>query len=62
MWYADEVSVDVVYARVEEFRREFGPQWTPAPLLAEIGKSGGTFARPGAAARDGAVKGELVNA
>ncbi|HEY1978152.1 MAG TPA: 3-hydroxyacyl-CoA dehydrogenase NAD-binding domain-containing protein [Candidatus Baltobacteraceae bacterium] len=56
MWYADEVGVDTVYAKVEEFAREFGPQWTPAPLLAEIAKSGGTFAKHTAATK------ELVNA
>ncbi|HTX58552.1 MAG TPA: 3-hydroxyacyl-CoA dehydrogenase NAD-binding domain-containing protein [Verrucomicrobiae bacterium] len=44
MWYADEVGVEKVYARIEQFRSEFGPQWTPSPLLAEIAKSGGTFA------------------
>ena len=56
MWYADDVGVDTVYARVEEFAREYGPQWTPAPLLAEIAKSGGTFAKYTAATK------ELVNA
>jgi 3-hydroxyacyl-CoA dehydrogenase len=62
MWYADEVGVDVVYARVEEFRRDFGPQWAPSPLLAEIAKSGSTFARSTSLSRNGASKGELVNA
>jgi 3-hydroxyacyl-CoA dehydrogenase len=45
MWYADEVGVDTVYARIEAFRREFGPQWSPSKLLVRIAKSGGTFAR-----------------
>ncbi|HZY99373.1 MAG TPA: 3-hydroxyacyl-CoA dehydrogenase NAD-binding domain-containing protein [Candidatus Baltobacteraceae bacterium] len=44
MWYADETGVDTVFAKIEEFARQFGPQWTPAPLLAEIAKSGGKFA------------------
>jgi 3-hydroxyacyl-CoA dehydrogenase len=44
MWYADEVGVDKVYARIQEFRKEFGPAWEPAPLLAQIAKSGGKFA------------------
>jgi 3-hydroxyacyl-CoA dehydrogenase len=44
MWYADEVGVDVVCARIAQFRDEFGPQWTPAPLLTEIAARGGTFA------------------
>ncbi len=56
MWYADAVGVDVVRARVEQFRNEFGPQWTPAPLLAQIAARGGTFAR-----HDDAAK-EFVNA
>ncbi len=56
MWYADEVGVDTVFAAVEAFAREFGPQWTPAPLLAEIAKSGGSFAKYTAAGK------ELVNA
>src|SRR5581483_8082260 len=45
MWYADEVGVDTVYARLKQFREEFGPHWTPAPLLASIAEKGGTFAR-----------------
>jgi len=45
MWYADEVGVDTVYARVKEFAAALGPQWTPAPLLASIASSGGTFAQ-----------------
>ncbi len=44
MWYADEVGVDTVFERVKEFRDAFGPQWTPAPLLASIAEKGGTFA------------------
>jgi 3-hydroxyacyl-CoA dehydrogenase len=44
MWYADQVGVDKVLARIAEFRAEFGPGWEPAPLLVEIGKRGGTFA------------------
>ncbi len=45
MWYADTIGVDVIRARVEQFHNEFGPQWTPAPLLAQIAARGGTFAR-----------------
>ncbi len=45
MWYADEVGVDTVYERIKEFREQFGPQWTPAPLLASIAEAGGTFAQ-----------------
>jgi 3-hydroxyacyl-CoA dehydrogenase len=65
MWYADEIGVDTVFARVTEFERTFGPQWKPAPLLAEIARTGGKFAThaSGAAnAAQGDSKGELVNA
>ncbi|MEO6834714.1 MAG: 3-hydroxyacyl-CoA dehydrogenase NAD-binding domain-containing protein [Candidatus Tumulicola sp.] len=48
MWYADEIGVGRVYARVGEFAEAFGPQWTPAPLLAAIAARGGTFADHGA--------------
>ncbi|MBV8246341.1 MAG: enoyl-CoA hydratase/isomerase family protein [Candidatus Eremiobacteraeota bacterium] len=44
MWYADEVGVKSVYDDVLRFQKEFGDQWRPAPLLAEIAQSGGTFA------------------
>jgi 3-hydroxyacyl-CoA dehydrogenase len=47
MWYADEAGTAAVYARVLEFAAAFGPQWTPAPLLAEIAAGGGTFASRG---------------
>jgi 3-hydroxyacyl-CoA dehydrogenase len=40
MWYADQVGVENVYARILEFRREFGAQWTPAPLLVEATANG----------------------
>ena len=33
MWYADTVGLKKVYERVSEFRRRFGEQWEPAPLL-----------------------------
>jgi 3-hydroxyacyl-CoA dehydrogenase len=55
MWYADEIGVDRVYARIVEFAEEFGPQWTPSSLLAAIAEKHGTFARTPAAE-------ELVNA
>ncbi|MHB8194986.1 MAG: 3-hydroxyacyl-CoA dehydrogenase NAD-binding domain-containing protein [Vulcanimicrobiaceae bacterium] len=44
MWYADEVGVKKVYERILEFRRELGPQWEAAPLLAEFAAKNGTFA------------------
>ena len=52
MWYADEVGVPTVYATVERFREEFGPQWTPAPLLAKIAATGGTFGAQVAAPKE----------
>jgi 3-hydroxyacyl-CoA dehydrogenase len=45
MWYADEIGVANVLARIQEFKKEFGPAWEPAPLLAQIAQSGGTFAK-----------------
>jgi 3-hydroxyacyl-CoA dehydrogenase len=45
MWYADEIGVANVLARIQEFRKEFGPAWEPAPLLVQIAQSGGTFAK-----------------
>jgi 3-hydroxyacyl-CoA dehydrogenase len=44
MWFADEIGVDNVYGRIQEFEATFGPQWKPAPLLAEIAAGHGTFA------------------
>ncbi len=55
MWYADEIGVDRVYARIVQFAEELGAQWTPSPLLAAIAEEHGTFARMKAAE-------ELVNA
>jgi 3-hydroxyacyl-CoA dehydrogenase len=45
MWYADEVGVANVYARILEFEAAFGPQWKPSAMLAEIGKHRGSFAK-----------------
>ncbi|MBV9056680.1 MAG: enoyl-CoA hydratase/isomerase family protein [Candidatus Eremiobacteraeota bacterium] len=36
MWYADEVGLDRVYARIREFESQFGPQWKPSALLAKM--------------------------
>jgi 3-hydroxyacyl-CoA dehydrogenase len=44
MWYADELGVDRVYARIVQFAEEFGPQWSPSSLLAAIAEKHGTFA------------------
>jgi 3-hydroxyacyl-CoA dehydrogenase len=45
MCYADTVGLKTVLARIEEFRARHGADlWSPAPLLAELAESGGTFA------------------
>jgi 3-hydroxyacyl-CoA dehydrogenase len=44
MWYADTVGLGEVYRRVEEFHRQHGELWTPAPLLTRLAHEGGTFA------------------
>ena len=45
MFYADEVGLKRVLARIEEFRARFGDDlWAPAGLLAELAASGKKFA------------------
>ncbi|MDQ3810945.1 MAG: 3-hydroxyacyl-CoA dehydrogenase family protein, partial [Chloroflexota bacterium] len=43
MFFADRRGLKDIYDRVVQFTRELGPRWTPAPLLAELAASGGTF-------------------
>jgi 3-hydroxyacyl-CoA dehydrogenase len=43
MWYADTVGLRKIYDGIEEFQREHGPVWEPAPLLRRLAESGGTF-------------------
>src|SRR5690606_14329248 len=43
MFFADRVGLDRILARVEEFHREHGDRWKPAPLLERLARSGGTF-------------------
>jgi 3-hydroxyacyl-CoA dehydrogenase len=50
MWYADTVGLKKVLARVEEFEKQHGELWTPAPLLKRLAEEGKTFAEFGAAA------------
>ena len=40
MHYADEVGLDKVLARIQEFHERFGDKWEPAPLLQELVKGG----------------------
>jgi 3-hydroxyacyl-CoA dehydrogenase len=44
MWYADAVGLKNVYARVLEFKRDYGDLWEPAPLLKRLAEEGGSFA------------------
>jgi 3-hydroxyacyl-CoA dehydrogenase len=45
MHYADSVGLDVVLARINEFRDRFGSDnWTPAPLLEQLVADGMTIA------------------
>jgi 3-hydroxyacyl-CoA dehydrogenase len=44
MWYADTVGLRKVLARIEEFHREHGELWEPAPLLKQLADQGKTFA------------------
>jgi 3-hydroxyacyl-CoA dehydrogenase len=43
MFFADRTGLDVIYKRILEFQRQHGDRWTPAPLLTELARSGGTF-------------------
>jgi 3-hydroxyacyl-CoA dehydrogenase len=43
MFFADRVGLDRVCERVSSFARDFGPRWTPAPLLERLARAGTTF-------------------
>ena len=43
MWYADTVGLKNVLARIEEFHRQHGELWEPAPLLKRLASEGRTF-------------------
>jgi len=43
MFFADRTGLDVVLARIEQFERELGERWKPAPLLIELVRTGRTF-------------------
>ena len=43
MFYADRVGLSVIHDRIKQFERELGARWAPAPLLARLAASGGTF-------------------
>ncbi len=44
MWFADTVGLANVYQRIEEFHRQLGDLWKPAPLLRRLAEAGETFA------------------
>ena len=44
MWYADTVGLKKVLARIEEFHRQHGELWEPAPLLKRLAAENKTFA------------------
>ncbi len=43
MWYADAVGLKKVYARIQEFEKQHGNLWAPAPLLKRLAEEGKTF-------------------
>ena len=47
MHYADAIGLDKVYQKICAFHAEHGKLWEPAPLLARLAKSGGTFSGGG---------------
>jgi 3-hydroxyacyl-CoA dehydrogenase len=44
MWYADTVGLKNVLNRVEEFQKQHGELWQPAPLLKRLAQEGMKFA------------------
>ena len=45
MFYADQIGLDKVLARLQELDASAGPQWTPAPLLERLVAEGKTVRR-----------------
>lgn len=43
MMCADQIGLAKIAARIEEFHKEFGERWTPAPLLVRLAAEGKTF-------------------
>lgn len=43
MYWADQIGLPKILARVREFEAAMGPQWTPAPLLVELADGGKGF-------------------
>jgi 3-hydroxyacyl-CoA dehydrogenase len=43
MFYADQIGLDKVVARLKELEISAGPQWEPAPLLERLATEGKRF-------------------
>ena len=43
MFYADQVGLDKVLAKLKEFETRYGPQYKPAPLLERLAAEGKKF-------------------
>ena len=43
MFYADRVGLTHVLSRIRAYEAEHGARWAPAPLLARLAETGGTF-------------------
>jgi 3-hydroxyacyl-CoA dehydrogenase len=44
MWWADSVGLDRIYREICALEQKYDANWTPAPLLAELARSGRRFA------------------
>ena len=44
MWYADSIGLKNIFDRVEEFHKQHGELWEPAPLLKRLAEEGKKFA------------------
>jgi 3-hydroxyacyl-CoA dehydrogenase len=44
MWFADTEGLELVYKRIQQFHKEHGDLWKPAPLLKQLAESKRTFA------------------
>ena len=43
MFYADRVGLATILPRIQDYEKQLGPRWTPAPLLTELAACGRTF-------------------
>ena len=43
MFLADQIGLAKILERIQQFHRELGQRWRPAPLLESLAKSGSTF-------------------